>query len=128
MKYLLLLLFCVPAFAATLPDDLRETRYVGAPVRNADGTIHRSRAVLVAFQKIHPCPSTGKTSGACPNWALDHVISLDCGGRDSVSNLQWLPLNLKTCAGICKDRWERKVYAASPPYPDTAGCRNVVMP
>lgn len=120
--------FTHPSAAAVSPDDLRETRYGGAPERNADGTIHRSRAVLVAFQKIHPCPSTGKTSGACPGWALDHVVSLDCGGRDAVSNLQWLPLQLKTCAGICKDRWERKVYAASPPYPDTTSCRNVVLP
>lgn len=50
----------------------------------------RDPEVRRAFMKLHPCPSTGKTKGACPGWQVDHVIALVCGGRDSVDNLQWL--------------------------------------
>lgn len=50
----------------------------------------RDPEVRRAFMKLHPCPSTGKTKGACPGFQVDHVIALVCGGRDSVDNLQWL--------------------------------------
>lgn len=50
----------------------------------------RDPEVRRAFMKLHPCPSTGKTKGACPGWQVDHIIALVCGGRDSVDNLQWL--------------------------------------
>lgn len=53
---------------------------------------------------------TGLTTGACPDWQVDHVIPRDNGGCDVVSNMQWLPVWLKTCAGHCKDRFERKIY------------------
>lgn len=98
---------CEPALAGALD----ETRYCEVtPRRDADGSISRRADVLRAFKRHHPCPSTGKTTGACPGWAIDHVIPLANGGCDSVHNLQWLPHTLKSCAGICKDRWERKVY------------------
>lgn len=107
---------------------LQESRYCGAPERYADGTIKRSRAVLMAFARLHPCPSNGLPDINCPGWALDHTISLACGGCDSVSNLQWLPDEIKSCAEPwCKDRWERKVYAAKVPHPDTEACRNKVL-
>lgn len=78
--------------------------------RNTDGSIRRRADVLRAFQKVHPCPSTGLPTGACPGWAKDHVMPLDCGGRDEVSNLQWLPNSIKSAAGTYpKDRWERKI-------------------
>jgi hypothetical protein len=50
---------------------------------------HRSREVTREFQQEHPCPSTGKTSGACPGYRKDHIKALACGGPDAVSNLQW---------------------------------------
>lgn len=89
----------------------QDPRYCGPPARDADGTILRSRAVLREFQAIYPCPANGKASGACPGWYRDHVLPLVCGGCDSIGNLQWLPGEIKTCAGTtCKDRWERRVY------------------
>lgn len=89
----------------------QDARYCGPPVRDKDGVIVRSSAVLREFQRLYPCPVNGQASGACPGWSKDHTIPLVCGGCDAVENLQWLPAPLKSCAGtVCKDRWERRVY------------------
>jgi hypothetical protein len=66
---------------------------------------YRSREVTREFQREHPCPSTGKTVGACPGYRKDHIQPLACGGPDAVSNLQW---QTSRDARI-KDTWERKV-------------------
>jgi hypothetical protein len=90
---------------------LEEQRYCGPPRRNAAGEIVRRADVLAAFRRAHPCPVSGLATGAgaCPGWAIDHVIPLACGGCDAVSNLQWLPNRLKsTTTG--KDRFERLIY------------------
>jgi|SRR5882762_103520 len=89
---------------------LEEQRYCGPPVRLADGSIKRRPDVLTAFRKAHPCPVTGLSTGACPHWAIDHVLPLACGGCDAVSNLQWLPDALKSAAVAGKDRFERLIY------------------
>lgn len=90
---------------------LDETRYCHVtPHRDADGSISRRADVLRAFRNRYPCPSTGEKRGACPGWAIDHVIPLAQRGCDAVSNLQWLPNQLKSCAKTCKDRWEQQVY------------------
>jgi hypothetical protein len=68
---------------------------------------YRSREVTREFQREHPCPSTGKTSGACPGYRKDHVLPLACGGLDAVTNMQWQPI----AAARDKDRWERKTCA-----------------
>lgn len=113
MTRLALIVLSLLAVPASADSPLLETRICGAPARNADGTIRRRADVLRAFQRLHPCPSTGRTTGACPGWAKDHIVPLKCSGCDSVSNLQWLPLALKSCAGAqCKDRWERRIYCA----------------
>jgi hypothetical protein len=65
---------------------------------------YRSREVTREFQREHPCPSTGKTSGACPGYRKDHVQSLACGGPDAVWNLKWQTIR----DARVKDRWERK--------------------
>jgi len=98
--------------ATVFAGPLDEERYCTVtPHRDVDGSISRRADVLRAFQQLHPCPSTHKTTGACPGWAKDHVIPLADGGCDAVSNLQWLPGQIKSCAGkYCKDRWERPVY------------------
>jgi hypothetical protein len=110
MKRLLLIGLLLTTQVTAAVDPLVEARICGEPVRNADGTIRRRADVMYAFQKQHPCPATGLKTGACPNWAKDHVIPLACGGCDSVNNMQWLPNPIKSAAGIWpKDRWERKV-------------------
>lgn len=126
-RILLSLMFVLSTAAWAGPLD--ETRYCGSPVRNTDGTIKRSSTVLTAFKKIHPCPATGLTTGACPGWSMNHVIPLACGGCDSVSNLAWLPVQIKSCSSWwCVDRYERKVYASLQPIPDTGNCANTVVP
>ena len=112
-----LLLACSSAFAQVmLPseppvDPTKELRVCGVPERDEEGKIARSTAVLNAYRKIHPCPVTGKSYGACPGWAINHVIPLAKGGCDSVINLQWLPVQIKSCSSeYCIDRWERTYY------------------
>jgi hypothetical protein len=68
---------------------------------------YRSREVTLEFQREHPCPSTGRTSGACPGYRKDHIKPLACGGPDAVWNLQWQTV----AAARAKDRWERKACA-----------------
>lgn len=58
-------------------------------VRDKHGRIRRSKAARAEFMRSHPCPSTGKTSGRCPGYIVDHVHALECGGPDSASNMQW---------------------------------------
>lgn len=100
---------CASALSPTV-----EERYCSEPAqvqRNPDGKIARSRAVLAFFRARHPCPVTGKITGACAGWAVDHIVPLECGGCDSVNNMQWLPNAIKSAPGVlAKDRWEQKVY------------------
>jgi len=49
----------------------------------------RSRAMRSAFQHLTPCPSTGRTTGACPGYVVDHVVPLCANGADLPSNMQW---------------------------------------
>ena len=71
--------------------------------RDAHGRIKRSEAAKDAFKRQQPCPSTGRRSGACPGYVIDHVKPLECGGADDPSNMQW-----QTVAdGKAKDKTER---------------------
>lgn len=89
---------------------LDETRYCGVQ-RLENGKIKRSSSVVRAFKRVHPCPVTGVSDGPCPGWQVDHVVPLGCGGCDAVANMQWLPVEIKTCKGsLCKDRWELRMY------------------
>src|SRR6266487_6771490 len=73
-------------------------------ISTAGASEPRSLEVKHEFQQQHPCPSTGRTAGACPGYIKDHVVPLACGGPDAVSNMQWQTI----AAARAKDRWERK--------------------
>ena len=69
----------------------------------------RSRAMRAEFQRHHPCPSTGKSRGACPGYQVDHVRALCAGGTDHPSNMAWLTMQAhqqKTSSdvGACRAR------------------------
>lgn len=102
-------------------DPLADYRYCGVPKRDATGAIVRSSKVLGAYRRLHVCPATGLSTGACPGWALDHVWPLDKGGCDAAFNLQWMPVDtperrgIKSCARssgvLCKDRYELQIFS-----------------
>ncbi len=71
--------------------------------RDSHGRIKRSAAAKDAFKRQHPCPSTGRRTGACPGYVIDHVRALECGGADDPSNMQWQTV----AAGKAKDKVER---------------------
>jgi hypothetical protein len=58
--------------------------------------------VTAAFQRAHPCPATGKPTGACPGFDRDRIIALCRGGPDSAANMQWQTI----AEAKAKDRWE----------------------
>jgi hypothetical protein len=70
--------------------------------RDNHGRITRSAAAKDHFKKSHPCPSTGKSRGACPGYVIDHVVPLKRGGKDASENMQW---QTKEAAKL-KDRTE----------------------
>ena len=72
--------------------------------RDAAGKIARSPQAKTQFKKEHPCPSTGKSGGACPGNVIDHVTPLKRGGADAPSNMQWQ--NTQEAKAKEKDRWE----------------------
>lgn len=57
------------------------------------------------FRKNNPCPATGKTSGACPGWVVDHMIPLCAGGPDTPDNMQWQD----KATSLRKDKYERQL-------------------
>jgi 5-methylcytosine-specific restriction endonuclease McrA len=58
--------------------------------RKPSGRISRSSSARRAFRELHPCPATGRSSGACPGYEIDHVRPLHQGGADTPDNMQWL--------------------------------------
>jgi hypothetical protein len=76
---------------------------VSSVQRDEHGRIKRSAAAKDAFKRVHPCPATGRSTGSCPGYVIDHINPLECGGADAPSNMQW-----QTVAdGKVKDRTER---------------------
>ena len=65
-----------------------QARATDAP-RDSHGRIKRSSSAKTEFKKSRPCPATGKSSGACPGYVIDHVKPLKRGGADHPSNMQW---------------------------------------
>jgi hypothetical protein len=62
----------------------------------------RNTKARAAFMRSHPCPSTGKTHGACPGYVVDHIKPLKRGGADNPGNMQWQTVS----AAKAKDKWE----------------------
>jgi hypothetical protein len=110
MKNIIITTMLISSNAFAQLPALEELRYCGEPRRNKQGDIYRSQRVIAKFKEIHACPATGKNTGSCKGWAIDHVIPLACGGCDAVSNMQWLPNELKSAAKVGKDRFERVIY------------------
>lgn len=65
---------------------------------------YRSQKAKSIFKYSHPCPATGKVKGACPNYIIDHIKPLACGGADSPENMQWQT----KAEAKAKDKWELK--------------------
>jgi hypothetical protein len=78
------------------------TRSAYGVQRNRHGRIARSEHAKRAFERQHPCPSTGRSPGRCPGYVIDHVRALKRGGPDDPSNMQWQT----TEAAKAKDRTE----------------------
>jgi hypothetical protein len=62
----------------------------------------RSQKTVRAFKRLYPCPFTGKSSGPCPGWIIDHILPLECHGLDVVLNMQWQTV----IDAKAKDKWE----------------------
>lgn len=70
--------------------------------RDSSGRIQRSASAIKDFKRTNPCPATGKSTGRCSGYVIDHRIALKRGGNDSPDNLQWMTKE----AAKEKDRWE----------------------
>jgi hypothetical protein len=75
--------------SGTEPQGHYRSNYAAGVPRDAHGRIARDPRARNEFKRTHPCPSTGKTSGACKGYIIDHVQPLKRGGADSASNMQW---------------------------------------
>jgi hypothetical protein len=64
------------------------TLSVGLP----DAT-ERSASAKSEFKRENPCPSTGRSSGGCSGYQIDHRQPLAAGGSDHKSNMQWLSVD-----------------------------------
>ena len=96
-----------PSVKASKPPAYHPSKSTARLVPRATTAKKRSPAVRAAFQRSNPCPATGKKSGACRGYVVDHIRPLACGGSDHPSNMAWQT----TAAAKQKDKWER------------AGCR-----
>lgn len=54
-----------------------------------EGAVKRNQAQRAAFERVNPCPATGRTHGACPGYVVDHIRPLCAGGLDRPANMQW---------------------------------------
>lgn len=70
--------------------------------RDSNGRIQRSASTIKDFKRTNPCPATGKSTGRCSGYVIDHVVPLKRGGADSAANMQWQT----KAAAKEKDRWE----------------------
>jgi len=74
----------------------------GGIERDARGRIKRSESAKREFQLRNPCPATGRSTGSCPGYVIDHITALKRGGPDTPENMQWQTVE----QAKEKDRWE----------------------
>jgi hypothetical protein len=60
-----------------------------ALTRDRHGRIARSSKAKGDFKGTAPCPATGRRSGACSGYVVDHIVLLERGGQDTPTNMQW---------------------------------------
>lgn len=101
MRRISLAIMALALSVVAMPADAGRQRAEGV-ARDASGRIARSSVVRTAFKKAQPCPATGRSTGACPGYVIDHVIPLKRGGADHPSNMQWQT----RAEAKAKDRWE----------------------
>lgn len=73
--------------------------------RDNKGRIQRSASSKAEFKRSQPCPSTGKPTGSCPGYVVDHIIPLCAGGADDPGNMQWQ--ELATSKAKDKQEWRQ---------------------
>lgn len=78
------------------------TAQQGTHHRGHHRRIKRDPAQRRAFMHQNPCPATGRTSGGCPGYVVDHIKPLKRGGADRPWNMQWQT----KAESKAKDRWE----------------------
>jgi hypothetical protein len=78
----------VPSSYAPGPSD---KRVHGAPIQGPIVTSAATRSARAKsdFQKLKPCPATGKREGTCPGYTIAYVKPLNKGGANAPSNMQW---------------------------------------
>ena len=127
---LILLLMSLP-LAQAVERPYNDPKFCGFVPRTATGEIKRSSSELTRFQKYNPCPSTGLTTGSCPDWSINHIWPIACGGCDKAeTNMQWLPNKTKSCnSATCIDRFERKIRYVQGPMPgfNPLSCKAIVL-
>ena len=69
--------------------DHHNSNYAAGVPRDSHGRIARDPRVRNEFKRTNPCPATGKNSGSCPGYVIDHVKPLKRGGADTPANMQW---------------------------------------
>jgi len=67
----------------------RTSRSAPGLARDKHNRIARSAKAKADFKRQQPCPSTGRSTGACPGYVIDHINPLKRGGADRPSNMQW---------------------------------------
>ena len=83
------LLLMSPALAKDSYSGHHNSNYCSRCIRDSNGHIKRSPEEKNEFKKSNPCPSTGKSSGACPGFVIDHITPLKRNGADTPCNMQW---------------------------------------